>query len=107
MFDFFRTVLIPFCREHEYEIQKYNGRYGANDCVGVVIPNRETFTFIGNLIEYTYNEGLDPETDEPIAFEILSDFVSGFETDSMGLDEMIIYNRHYNFEESFPENEKE
>lgn len=100
-YDFFKNILIPFCKENEYRIRNYSGRYHANDCIGIVIPNRETFSFIGSLVEYTNNEGLDPETDGPVAFEILSDFISGFETDSMGRDEMIIYNRRYNFAEHF------
>lgn len=106
-YNFFKNILKPFCKVNEYEIREYSGRYHANDCIGIVIPNGETFSFIGGLVECTYNEGLDSETDEPIAFEILSDFISGFETDSMGRDEMIIYNRHYNFAEHFQNDSEE
>jgi len=101
MYDVFENILKPFCEANDYELREYSGRNFANDCLAIVIPNGTSYLieFVSKVWENIYSENLDPETDLPIAVEWFSDFFSNIETDSMGRDDQVIYNREYKWTE--------
>jgi len=101
MYDVFENILKPFCEANDYELRKYSGRNFAKDCLAIVIPNstRYLIKFVSEVWEQIYSENLDSETDLPITVEWFSDFFSNIETDSMGRDDQVIYNREYKWSE--------
>ena len=107
-FNFFENILKVYCSQNGYQLREYSGRYNAKDCIGIVIPNgsRQLVKFVSELWEFLYNEGLDEETDMPIAIDWISEFFSNIETDSMGRDDQILYNRNFNWSEYNSEDEE-
>ncbi len=102
-------ILKTYCSDNDIEIRNYSGRNFAKDCIGIIIPNgdRSLVNFVSEVWQSVCSENLDPETDLKIAIEFYSDFFSGIETDSMGRDYQIVYNREYKYAEYFSEIEDE
>lgn len=93
MFNIFTDLLIPFCEAREYEYREYSGRDFAKDCFGFVIPNgnRELISFVFGLTKECME--IDSEDDREMALELIEEFFSSIETDSMGRDSQVIYSR--------------
>ena len=99
MYNIFTDLLIPFCEAREYEYREYSGRNFANDCFAIVIPtgNRELISFVTYLTKECCE--IDSEDDRNDALELIEEFFSSIETDSMGRDSQVIYSRNLKWSE--------
>lgn len=101
MSDTFFSVLTDFCESREYKLRDYSGRNHANNCIGIVVPNGSF-----NLIQFVYGltkniSEIDIDIERENAFEYLNEFISDLETDSLGRDSQILYNRNFLWSELY------
>ena len=102
--NFMKDFLQDFCEANQYDIREYSGRNFARDCVGIVIPRRSQSLFGFYTAKAISEIGDDTDSkDRENFFELLEDFLKGAETDEMGRDDIILYNRHWKYAEWFPE----
>lgn len=98
----FDKLLKEYCKENDFEIREYSGRYGANGLLGIVIPNGMrsfgifvhgvTLIICQNALEL---QGEEKESESQELYELWDHFINTLEFDSMGRDDQVIYSREF------------